>query len=94
MINRICSYCGSDACHHNEKESKGHWFALVRRGNNNRCLYFLCNDCYAKQTNKNRKQSETAIDAKQQKIEGLDLKRKLSILIRSKIKTYFIQRLS
>ena len=93
-MNRICSYCGSDACHDNEQESKGHWFALVRKGNNNRCLYFLCNECYAKQTNMNRKQSEAVIDAKQQKTESLDLKQKLSIITRSKLKTYFIQRLS
>ena len=93
-MKRICSYCGSDACHDNEQESKGHWFALVSGGNNNRCLYFLCNDCYAKQNNMNRNQSETGIDVKQQKTESLDLKEKLSIRIRSKLKTYFIQRLS
>ena len=94
MINRICAYCGSDACYENDKESKGHWFALVSGGNNNRCLYFLCNDCYSKQANKNTEQSKPIIDDKRQNTEDLDLKQKISSIIRSKLKTCFIQRLS
>ena len=52
MINRVCSYCGSNTGYDNDKESNGYWYSLVTRDNKT-CLYFLCSNCYAKQTDKN-----------------------------------------
>ena len=51
MTNRVCSYCGSDTYYDNDKQSNGHWYSLTTR--DRICLYFLCNNCYSKQTNKN-----------------------------------------
>lgn len=51
MINRLCSHCGSNTDYDTNKESNSHWYSLVSRYNK-RSLYFLCSNCYAKQTDK------------------------------------------
>ena len=43
MTSRVCSYCGS-----NTDYDGGHWYSLATR--DRKCLYFLCTDCYSKQT--------------------------------------------
>jgi hypothetical protein len=43
MTNRVCSYCGS-----NTDYDGGHWYSLATH--DRKCLYFLCTDCYSKQT--------------------------------------------
>jgi hypothetical protein len=91
MINRVCSYCGSNTGYDNDKESNAYWYSLVTR-DNKRCLYFLCNNCYAKQTEKNIEWNPI-IDAKWQNRKGLDIKQKISVMIQSKLKTSFIQKI-
>ena len=70
MTCRVCSYSGPDVCYDNDgKPRNGHWYSLATR--DRRCLYFLCNNFYSKQTNKNtqgvygRWQSRTELDIKQ-----------------------------
>jgi ribosomal protein L24E len=43
MTNRVCSYCGS-----NTEYDSGHWYSLATH--DRKCLYFLCINCYSKQT--------------------------------------------
>jgi hypothetical protein len=43
MTSRVCSYCGS-----NTDYDGGHWYSLATH--DRKCLYFLCTDCYSKQT--------------------------------------------
>jgi hypothetical protein len=43
MTSRVCSYCGS-----NTDYNGGHWYSLATH--DRKCLYFLCTDCYSKQT--------------------------------------------
>jgi hypothetical protein len=81
MIRRVCSYCGSNTCYDNYKESNGDWYSSITRDNKT-SLYFLCSNCYAKQTDKNT-QWNPIINAKRQKGKGLDIKQKISIIIRS-----------
>jgi hypothetical protein len=55
-INRDCSHCGSDTAYTINIESCTHWYSLVAQENKNnkkRALYFLCSNCYARQTDKN-----------------------------------------
>ena len=52
MINRVCSHCGSNTSYDTNKEINNHWYSLVTLYNK-RSLYFLCSNCYAKQTDKN-----------------------------------------
>jgi hypothetical protein len=87
MINRVCSYCGSNTAYNNYKESNGYWYSSVTQ-DNKRCLYFLCSNCYAKQIEWN-----PIINAKWQNRKRLDIKQKLSIIIRSKLKTSFMQKI-
>ena len=82
MTNRVCSYCGSDACYDNDKQSNGHWHSLTTR--DRRCLYFLCNNCYSKQTNKNTQ----ALHAEWQNRKEVDRKQKIS-----KFKTSLMQKI-
>jgi hypothetical protein len=49
---------------------------------NKRSLYFLCSNCYAKQTDKNTEWNPIN-NAKRQKGKRLDIKQKISIIIRS-----------
>jgi hypothetical protein len=67
MINRVCYYyCESNAGYDNNgKESNGYWYSLVT-WDNRPCLYFLCSNCYAKQT----KWNPIIIHAKWQNIKG------------------------
>jgi hypothetical protein len=89
MINRVCSYCGSNTGYDNKyKESNGYWYSLVTGDNNKRCLYFLCSNCYAKQTDKNSEWNTIWQNRK-----GLDIKQKVSIITRSKLKTSFMQKI-
>ena len=91
MINRVCSYCGSNIGHDNDKESNGYWYSLVTRDNKT-CLYFLCNNCYVKQTDKNPEWNPI-INAKWQNTKELEHRTKISVIIPSKLKTYFIQKI-
>jgi hypothetical protein len=89
MINRVCSYCGSNTGYDNNyKESNGYWYSSVTRDNKKRCLYFLCSNCYAKQADKNSEWSPFWQNRK-----GLDIKQKVSTMIRSKLKISFIQKI-
>ena len=75
MTCRICSYCGTDVCYDSDdKPSNGHWYSLATR--DRRCLYFLCNNCYSKQTNK----STQGIYARWQNRKELDIKQRISKL--------------
>jgi hypothetical protein len=77
MTNRVCSYCGSNTDYNKDKQSNGHWYSLVTRDTNNRRhLYFLCSNCYSKQTNKNTQW----VHSKWQNRKGLDIKQKISKL--------------
>jgi dTDP-4-dehydrorhamnose 3,5-epimerase-like enzyme len=75
MINRVCSYCRSNTGYYNYKESKGYWYSLVTRDNKT-CLYFLCNNCYAKQTDKNPEWNPIIINTKSQNRKELEHKTK------------------
>ncbi|MFL6411342.1 MAG: hypothetical protein ACJ71K_08885 [Nitrososphaeraceae archaeon] len=81
MIKRVCSYCRSITCYDNYKESNGYWYSSITR-DNKRSLYFLCSNCYAKQTDKNTEWNPIN-NAKRQKGKRLDIKQKISIIIRS-----------
>lgn len=74
MINRLCSHYGSNTDYDTNKESNSHWYSLVSRYNK-RSLYFLCNNCYAKQTDKNSEWN-TIINAKWQNRKELQHKTK------------------
>jgi ethanolamine utilization cobalamin adenosyltransferase len=74
MINRVCSYCGSNTGYDNNKESNGYWYSLVTRDNKT-CLYFLCSNCYAKQTDKNPEWNQI-INTKSQNRKELEHKTK------------------
>ncbi len=79
MNNRVCSYCGSNTGYDNDKESNGYWYSLVTRDNKT-CLYFLCSNCYAKQTDKNPEWNPI-INTKSQnrkELEQMQLKNALS----------------
>ena len=90
MINGVCYYCGSNICYDNDKETNGYWYCLVTR-DNKRCLYFLCSNCYAKQTYRNPKYN-AIIKAKSQNRKGLH-RTKTSVTILSKLKTYLIEKI-
>jgi hypothetical protein len=89
MADRVCSYCGSHAYYENDKQSNGQWYSLVTHDSSNkRCLYFLCNNCYLKQTNKNTQRIHAIITVKWQNRKELDIKQKIS-----KLKTSFMQKI-
>ena len=77
MVNGVCSYCGSITGH---KKSNGSWYSSVTGDS----LYFLCSNCYAKQTEWNPSQKNR---------KGLDVKQKISIIMQSKLKTSFVQKI-
>ena len=80
MINRFCSHCGSNTDYDTNKETNSHWYSLVSRYNK-RSLYFLCSNCYAKQTDKNS--DYTIIDAKWQNRKELQNKtNEFSVVVR------------
>ena len=85
-ISRDCSHCESETAYTINIESSTHWYSLVAQENKNnkkRGLYFLCSNCYAKQTDKNPKWNPI-INAKWQ--NGKELQHKtneISIIIRS-----------
>ena len=81
MINRHCSHCGSSTDHDTNKESNSHWYSLVSR-HNKRSLYFLCNNCYTKQTDK-KSEWNTIVDAEWQNRKELQHKtNKVSVVVR------------
>ena len=81
MINRLCSHCGSNTDYDTNKESNSHWYSLVSRYNK-RSLYFLCCNCYAKQTDKNS-EWKTIIAAEWQNRKELQHKtNKVSVVVR------------
>ena len=69
MTNRVCSYCGS-----NTDYDGGHWYSLATSGR--RCLYFLCSNCYAKQTDKYLEWNPIIINTKSQNRNELEHKTK------------------
>jgi hypothetical protein len=71
MISRFCSHCGLNTDYDTNKESNSHWYPLVSRYNK-RSLYFLCSNCYAKQTDENS--DYTTIDAEWQNRKELQHK--------------------
>jgi hypothetical protein len=76
MTCRVCSYYGSDVCYDNDddKQKNGHWYSSGM--GNRRCLYFLCNNCYLKQTSKNTQ----GVYARWQNRKELDIKQRISKL--------------
>jgi hypothetical protein len=90
-ISRDCSHCESETAYTINIESSTHWYSLVAQENKNnkkRGLYFLCSNCYAKQTDKNSEWNTIWQNRK-----GLDIKQKVSIITRSKLKTSFMQKI-
>jgi hypothetical protein len=85
MVNRVCSYCGSNTGYDNDKESNAYWYSLLTR-DNKRCLYFLCSNCYSKQTDKNIEWNPI-INANWQNRKWLEIEQKISVMIQSKLKT-------
>jgi ribosomal protein L44E len=89
MANRVCSYCGSHTYYENDKQSNGQWYSLLTQDSSNkRCLYFLCSNCYLKQTNKNTQRIHAIINVKWQNRKELDIKQKIS-----KLKASFMQKI-
>jgi hypothetical protein len=82
-INRACYHCGSNTCYDNDKESNSHWYSMVTR-DHKRCLYFLCSNCYTKQTDKNPQWNPIS-NAKWQNRKELEHKiKKIPIIINRK----------
>ena len=75
MINRVCSYCGSNTGYDDDKKSKGYWYSLVTRDNKT-CLYFVCSNCYAKQTDKYLEWNPIIINTKSQNRNEVEHKTK------------------
>jgi hypothetical protein len=70
-----CSYCGSNTGYDDDKKSKGYWYSLVTRDNKT-CLYFVCSNCYAKQTDKYLEWNPIIINTKSQNRNELEHKTK------------------
>ena len=81
MANRVCSNCGSHTYYENDKQSNGQWYSLVTRDSSSkRCLYFLCSNCYLKQTNKNSQRIHAIINVQWHNRKELDIKQHISTL--------------